>query len=882
MGYLDLGILKITGEDGTSVKGRNELQIVGGQVSDDGEKAVLTVLSGDTSVAECVSTCAVGDVLCSANDPDAPTNLTKATDAAVAASGPSSLVLAVSEVASAPANVTYANAGDRVSAEATGVSNDPDVDPFAGIACYGILDLTTSRVVRSVQPLIGDYVLGTFDEAGNLALTTPYRYTARGFNVKDFGAKGDGITDDYAAVKRAIDALPPIAYSGEVFWPRGSYKYSRPVLVGSAAVKHALFQETVDSCVHSDKAFDGPIFAVMNKAYGNIPKGASLVGTGKSAIFHEDETRILQLSDIRAAKTLNGLAAFSFETFVHPTAATLGTYYCIASSSGKGTGADTITFVLFLRNAGDANLQIYGYINIDGVYRTVSLDNKAPLNATTYVCLNFNGTEVTLLAGAPGVMTTSATAGDTSAGTIVQADKEEVYLGILSQGTWPAFNAGYGPFEGYMGPVRMSKVSRHTANFTAPSTPFDFDDSTENSGKTLVGINWDLDAPNVDDEVDPADENTDVFTVGCSWTSAGGAKRPAYFMFKPYSGQNHTARVAMRNIHTESTNGVGTHWFWTIGSDLENYDCINSWRGARFENNCFQTKVTKFHCRADYIGLSMEGVTGLSEVHDLHIDVGKYPVAIAGNFDVIASRWYIVTSTMWNPIFTLGSTNASFTGTQISIATENMNFADPGEKRMQAAFVASNVRVLKLSHCVFEVDQATDNNPPVIELHNSANTFTMFEQCRFQTMAYNAGVNADQCIFAFTGTVGGKHCVKLPAPKNQASVPWLIEYAVDFRIEEEERGGFKPVTLVNADKMLTAEEGLYGTIVLVPDGTTPPTGPKNVTAPHITGRQRTWINKTTQDLTIKTPAGTGITIAAGKSAILIDDGTNQTRVTGDA
>lgn len=59
----------------------------------------------------------------------------------------------------------------------------------------------------------------------------------RGLNVKDFGAVGDGTTDDTAAFQRCISAATPGASSGRLIYvPRGSYKITAKLVLQNGMV----------------------------------------------------------------------------------------------------------------------------------------------------------------------------------------------------------------------------------------------------------------------------------------------------------------------------------------------------------------------------------------------------------------------------------------------------------------------------------------------------------------------------------------------------------------------------------------------------------------------------------------------------------------------
>ncbi len=61
-----------------------------------------------------------------------------------------------------------------------------------------------------------------------LAMITPPTFPERDFNVHDYGAKGDGIANNYQALKKAIEACH-LAGGGRVVVPRGTYRMEGPV-----------------------------------------------------------------------------------------------------------------------------------------------------------------------------------------------------------------------------------------------------------------------------------------------------------------------------------------------------------------------------------------------------------------------------------------------------------------------------------------------------------------------------------------------------------------------------------------------------------------------------------------------------------------------------
>jgi len=68
-------------------------------------------------------------------------------------------------------------------------------------------------------------------KAGMLAVTAPGKDAEKVFNVRDHGAKGDGIANDYPAVRKAMGLAAKAGGRGVVFFPPGTYRTDETIRV---------------------------------------------------------------------------------------------------------------------------------------------------------------------------------------------------------------------------------------------------------------------------------------------------------------------------------------------------------------------------------------------------------------------------------------------------------------------------------------------------------------------------------------------------------------------------------------------------------------------------------------------------------------------------
>jgi hypothetical protein len=116
----------------------------------------------------------------------------------------------------------------------------PAAQPIRTLNGYPLRNGTPARIYVN-----SDYSIRVQDSKGSLVYSAPEateRYggivtlTSLGItNVKDFGAVGDGVADDTAAIQAAIDSFPDISVSsnpgGTLYFPTGTYKVTNTLTV---------------------------------------------------------------------------------------------------------------------------------------------------------------------------------------------------------------------------------------------------------------------------------------------------------------------------------------------------------------------------------------------------------------------------------------------------------------------------------------------------------------------------------------------------------------------------------------------------------------------------------------------------------------------------
>jgi hypothetical protein len=394
-------------------------------------------------------------------------------------------------------------------------------------------------------------------------------------NVRAFGAKGDGVTDDTNAIQATYTAACSAATNNPtqaptVYLPAGRYLISFPIIMNCSAPINIRGDGEQTSTITSGQGLFPLLYIESPQNLGSIGTftAASLAtGSGNSLNFPSGANWYLRLNDatqgdnqanaFQSAAAINGLSALSIELFFKYTGTANGTYYLMSSRgtdlSQPGFGA----LDLFLAQSGSGN-SLSACLTTSGSGR-VCINNAGSVsaNAVHALQLSYDGSAIRLFLDGSQIGSSAA-----ATGTIVQQPAEEFALGALSN-FLGGINPGGQVWAGQIDSIRISNIARNTSNFTTPTAKFTADSNTA----FLMNIT------STRDTLVMAD---DVFGTGSkpwlpirNWALVGN------------SLQNRVSALTLTN-GTFGVLGVGT-----LYPNLDHLRVSGSVAAVNFYNNCY-------------------------------------------------------------------------------------------------------------------------------------------------------------------------------------------------------------------------------------------------------------------------------------------------------
>lgn len=675
-----------------------------------------------------------GDVLCPV--PGEQDTVTRAVSAALFA-GTKPVGVAAS-AAVAGAIVEYYGGTAAVPAETTGLGT--------GLPAAVVVD-ESGRCVRRTPVADGDFVVGACDAAGVLTVRVTHTFA----NVLDFGAKGDALADDSAAIEAALGSLT----GGTVYFPAGIYRTSRPIYLGGAGGVELRGENEFVSGIRFTLGY-GPAICVSPAAGGHLPTGDALLsGPGRAAVLDAASNRTVNLRDT-AVVDLDGATAFSIECTVLPEQVKGTTV--VLSSSGRRLPGDPVSsaFAIYLVEVA-GGYAVSATVRLGSEDLTVRYDGPVPLGQARYLGLVWDGTTLSLYVGAPGSTIDPVTAKPKSPAnnTLTQALEESVLLGLYSAGNWPDFFPTRRSFTGRIDSIRISGHATHTGGgFVAPTAKFPTDDAG-NRRRTRLLINFDRDV--------------DVFTVGYTWHERDNAGR--VYLMHHLDGQPGWCAATIRNLTVQSF-GIGVQAQIAAGSVLDHVRVNYALDGVRLSNFSYETSIEQLTAMVTRIGLGVAH-SGMVDVKRYHAGA-QYEFTATGLVGVFARDWFIgMGHRSVVPILLTATQGGShFHGVNITITDEDVRWAaDQPQVRQAGVLTASLSRFVLETSVISTVFVDKRPCPPVI-IHQSVLGATAIEGDSTFVSCYFVPSPLAAANIVFTGTLA-RHPVRMIGNENAVpATPW--------------------------------------------------------------------------------------------------------------
>jgi hypothetical protein len=741
-------------------------------------------------------------------------------------------------------------------------------------------DVTGTTAASTVAKIQGTPVsTNSVANDGYVLVSTGGNYVPAGiatvYNVKNFGAKGDGTTDDTAAIQAGIDATPIFA---TLYFPAGTYKITSPLIMrnnpivmngqqgpipaGSSGGAFINWSSSATS-QNPQNFWTGPLLIL-----GSQGQPFTVTQTGNfyclNLLNNSSNDSGICLSETQAA-IINGWGTgggggvntgFTFECWANPQG-TNPTLTVIAASGGERDPAQgyNLSFRLAIVTGYALNVSL---TTTSGTVTFTTAASTIPTNTLSHIAVTYDQSHIRLFVAGNLVHTAAQT------GTIVQEPWEDFTIGYQN-GTWPlGFEAGInGTLQ--VSSIRLSSKCWYTSNFSVSTT--ELKTNSGDGGTVALVINF-----------DPS-----YMLFGGAWVQA-------------YTGLYHS---------------IGDPVYYFLGHSFVGNESV-----LPIINNAIVQNITFNYSNGLSLGEGIYCYAGNSvTIHNVAIAGPSKGITIVGGYDHIIERCFISTgvsnqSQSWcigfvdNPGGTLNRVSTcTLNGGYITMVTTNGGFYENcfinnGPTLTGMYCVTStpdNLGNLTMINCIWDDEgiMTSDSGAYIAGMATvrlSGNTLqgTGQSSCTLYKIGNCGYVELDDIYSILTGTNLGIITFTSPLTNN---VPIILKNRYNEQgntvpvinpdgygpviIPTQEQFGMVTVNFgSNANFSLAGDQQLFG-IVKMTDTSPVLTGPVNVIFPYLTaGYKRIVINNTAQTLTFVGTSGTGVAIPSSASGTIFCNGTN--------
>lgn len=536
------------------------------------------------------------------------------------------------------------------------------------------------------------------------------------FNVKNYGAVGDGVTDDSAAVQAALTDAQNfhtiVGFStqpyGTLYFPRGNYAMTtQPTLYVTKPL--AIQGESMESVIISPP--NGTNFNYQPCIYAypacTLPLVQSLAtGPGQAISFNGSPTSdfYMCLRNWIPGLNMGALGAFCVRFFIKvgtsPSSITnlLSSFYNVGGNQGLSSA-----FSLALNGT-----TLSGSITTTGGAPVITSGTAVNTGTIYHVALTFDGATTRLFLAGNLVASTA------QSGTTTQANIENIFLGSQRLGFYGGFNNVNAPIA-IMDSVEMRNTATYTSAFTPPTAKHTAD------ANTMFLLNFDSTNGNLVNA-----ETANYGRVACpieQATPSGGSVNPV---------------MTVRDI---SITGYGTGIAWALAPRTRvDRVLLNTRQGIVNSNQSFSSRISRVYLNAFGTdprgGLVFTNQPFDNSVDDFVSTGFEAPISMESGTAVKIRNGYAVG----------GTYNANAAAMAVS-SFRDVWFSNEGQGGVHTSNVSVSDSQLIFDGCNFEPIGVI----PCASLSSASQVDVQFNSCRFSTTAASA--------VTFTDNTNNKHVV---------------------------------------------------------------------------------------------------------------------------